>query len=119
MGSVHGAMQQEIMAYDPLPPPSAIPSVYDDVFASNQNPLSQSSFLGGLLTSLLPWVNPEGLPNTARPMVGREEFLRVLRDAEERVENENNVPQEARDWIQTLMHAFGLGNEDQQQEESD
>ena len=129
MGTLQGVVGREIMGYDPLPPPTAIHSLYDDYMASSNthNPLSNTSFIGGLLTSLLPWINPEGLPDasTNRNAAGREEFLRVLRDAEDRVDRgdiDGNNPQEARDWIQMLTQVLGLNQplaQDEQQLEEE
>lgn len=103
-------MTRQINAYDPLPPSTAIRSVYDTFFESqrNLNPLANANFLSGLLRSLLPWVNPENLPEAIENVprvINRQQVDEAILAAQ------NNMPPligttDGADWFQSLREAL-------------
>jgi hypothetical protein len=113
LASLRGRVQtRQTLAYDPIPPPTAVRSVYDDFLESVQgrNPLVNASFLTGLLTSILPWNNAEGLPEAAAnvPRLDRQQVDEAMLAAE------NALPglfpgaseTEGRDWLAALRGAL-------------
>jgi hypothetical protein len=101
---------RQINAHDPLPPSTAIRSAYDSFFESqtNSNPLANANFLSGLLRSLLPWVNPENLPDAIENVprvINRQQVDEAILAAQ------NNMPPligttDGADWFESLREAL-------------
>ena len=104
---------RQLHAYDPLPPTTSIGSVYDSFFESqrNMNPLANSTFLSGLLRSLLPWTTTDNLPDAFENIphnVNRQQVDAALIAAQNAFPEyfpagENGA---AQDWIQSLRTAL-------------
>jgi hypothetical protein len=112
LGRIRTLAPYQVLAYDPVPPATAIRSVYDDFLEAqqSQNPLSNASILSALVQSLLPWQGPEGLPDAGfnAHRVEQRQVDEALRAAENAVPELFAPGQEAAgaSWLQSLRGAL-------------
>jgi hypothetical protein len=112
LGRVRTLAPYQVLAYDPVPPDTAVRSVYDDFLEAqrSQNPLSNASVLSALVQSLLPWRGTEGLPDAGfnAHRVEQRQIDEALQAAENAMPALFAAGQEAAgaSWLRSLQDAL-------------